>query len=279
MTENNSILKHRISRIKQIEKPVDMLGRVIMETAQSLGETTKLVMDTCSWIFRGIIDWRNTVEQMVEVGVGSLPVIGLTSLFTGMVLALQTGASSKNIFNEPIYIGTVVSFSLVRELGPVLTAIVISGRVGASIAAELGTMKVTEQLDALYTLGTNPVRYLAVPRFLACAIMVPLLSVMANIVGILGGLIITVFNWGIPSSVYWEDIFDYMDLSSLAHGLIKAVFFGVIIVTVSCYKGFNCEGGAEGVGKATTSAVMISMVLILISDYFLSALLVALNIG
>jgi len=260
-------------------KPFEALGHAVIDIATSLGALTILVQQTLYWISKGVIDWKNTVMQMVEVGVRSFPVIGLTSLFTGMVLALQTGASSKNIFNEPVYIGTVVGFSLIKELGPVLTAIVISGRVGASIAAELGTMKVTEQIDALYTLGTNPVRYLAVPRFIACVIMVPLLSVMANIVGIIGGLLVTVFSWGIPSSVYWEDIFDYMYVASLAHGLIKAVFFGIIIVVISCYKGFNCEGGAEGVGKATTSAVMVSMVLILISDYFLSAVLVAVGIS
>jgi phospholipid/cholesterol/gamma-HCH transport system permease protein len=219
------------------------------------------------------------MQQMVEIGWRSAPVIVLTSFFTGMVLALQTGSSSRNIFNEPVYIGTVVGFSLVKELGPVLTAIVIAGRVGASIAAELGTMKVTEQIDALYTLGTNPVRYLAVPRFLACATMVPLLTALANVIGIIGGLIITKYLWSVPSSVYWEDIFNYMELSDYFHGFIKSIFFGIIIVTTSCYKGFTCEGGAEGVGKATTSAVMIAMVLILISDYFLGALLVALRIG
>ena len=266
------------NHINNLNKPVGKLGRAIMEMATGVGQATMMVRDTLYWISKGVIDWRNAVIQMLEVGWSSFPVIALTSLFTGMVLALQTGSSSKNIFNEPIYIGTVVGFSLVRELGPVLTSIVISGRVGASIAAELGTMKVTEQLDALYTLGTNPVRYLAVPRFIACVVMVPVLSIMSNIIGIIGGLLITVFSWGIPSSVYWDDIFNYMDNYSLAHGLIKAVFFGIIIVTTACHKGFTCEGGAEGVGKATTSAVMISMVLILISDYFLSAILVALNI-
>jgi len=273
------MIEKGLNHIKKSDKLVKVLGRAVLDTATSLGEVTILVRQTFYWISKGIIDWKNTVMQMVEVGVRSFPVIGLTSLFTGMVLALQSGASSKNIFNEPVYIGTIVGFSLIKELGPVLTAIVISGRVGASIAAELGTMRVTEQLDALYTLGTNPVRYLAVPRFLACIVMVPLLSVMANIIGIIGGLLVTVYSWGVPSSVYWEDIFDYMDIPSLAHGLIKAVFFGVIIVTIACYKGFNCEGGAEGVGKATTSAVMVSMVLILISDYFLSALLVSLRIS
>ena len=264
---------------KLIRYPLQLIGKKFLAQATGMGEVTTLVMQTFYWIFRGAIDTRNTVLQMVEIGMNSFPVIALTSLFTGMVLALQAGASSRNIFNEPVYIGTVVGFSLVKELGPVLSAIVIAGRVGASIAAELGTMKVTEQLDALYTLGTNPVRYLAVPRFLACIVMTPLLTAMANVVGILGGLFITVYQWGVPSTIYWEDIFSFMELDSLFHGLIKASFFGVIIVATACYKGFNCEGGAEGVGKATTSAVMISMVLILISDYFLSTVLVTLHIG
>lgn len=263
---------------KLIRRYLQLLGKKFTYQAAGMGQVTTLVMQTFYWIGRGAINKRNTIDQMVEIGLNSFPVIALTSLFTGMVLALQTGSSFINIFNEPVYIGTVVGFSLVKELGPVLTAIVISGRVGAAIAAELGTMKVTEQLDALYTLGTNPVRYLAVPRFLACILMTPLLTAMANVIGILGGLFITVYQWGIPSTIYWEDMFSYMDLYSLSHGLIKSVFFGVIIVATACYKGFNCEGGAEGVGKATTSAVMISMVLILVSDYFLSTLLVALRI-
>ncbi|MBN1824117.1 MAG: ABC transporter permease [Endomicrobiales bacterium] len=265
--------------IRRSEKVASKLGEAVLDTATSLGRTTNIVLQTLYWISRGAIDWKNTVAQMVEVGWRSSPVIALTSLFTGMVLALQTGTSARNIFNEPVYIGTVVGFSLMKELGPVLTSVVISGRVGAAIAAELGTMKVTEQLDALFTLGTNPVKYLAVPRFLACVIMVPLLTIMANIVGVVGGLLITMYQFGIPSSVYWDDIFNFMEVGDLCHGLVKAVFFGAIIVVTSIYRGFNCEGGAEGVGKATTSAVMISMVLILISDYFLTAILVALGIG
>ena len=258
---------------------VKIFGAGIIGVSTSLGKTTNLVSEALYLIATGKIDWRNTVAQMLEVGWRSFPVIGLTSIFTGMVLALQAGSSFRNIFNEPIYIGTIVGFSIVRELGPVLTSIVISGRVGAFIASELGTMKVTEQIDALYTLGTNPVRYLAVPRFIACMTMIPLLSAMANVIGVVGGLLISMFQFNIPSSVYWEDIFNYMDLYSLAHGLIKSVFFGFIIVTISVYKGFNCEGGAEGVGKATTNAVMLSMVIILISDYFISSILVAIGIS
>jgi phospholipid/cholesterol/gamma-HCH transport system permease protein len=260
-------------------KFLESIGAKTLKLAQSLGEVAKLVTQTFHWIARGKLEPKNTVLQMVEVGVNSMPVIALTSLFTGMVLALQTGSSFRNIFNEPVFLGTLVAFSLVKELSPVLTAIVISGRVGAAIAAEIGTMKVTEQLDALYTLGTSPVRYLAVPRFLACVTMIPILSILSNVIGILGGLLISTTVWRIPSSVYWEDIFNYMRIDDFFHGFIKAFFFALIIVTTSVYKGFVTEGGAEGVGKATTSAVMISMVMILISDYFLSAILVALRIG
>lgn len=262
-----------------IKNIFQFIGNRMFRVASETGQVANLVIQTLYWISRGTIDWRNTVIQMVEVGWRSTPVIILTSLFTGMVLALQTGSSFRNIFNEPVFLGSVVGFALVKELSPVLASIVISGRVGASIAAELGTMKVTEQLDALNTLGTNPVRYLAVPRFIACVTMIPILSIISNIIGITGGLLVSVYKWGVPSSVYWEDIFNYMDMSDLAHGIIKSFFFAAIIVITACHKGFTCEGGAEGVGKATTSAVMISMVMILISDYFLSAILVALRIG
>src|SRR5262249_28721418 len=148
----------------------------------------------------------SVIDQMVAMGVDSLAVTTLTSLFTGMVLALQTGFSFRKVFNEPLYVGTVVGLSLTKELGPVLTAVVVSGRVGAAIAAELGTMKVTEQLDALYTLGTNPVRYLAVPRFIACLSTIPVLTLMADFIGILGGLVISVYRLDVPRSVYINEI-------------------------------------------------------------------------
>jgi phospholipid/cholesterol/gamma-HCH transport system permease protein len=215
---------------------------------------------------------------MHQIGVRSFPVTSLTALFTGMVLALQTGYSFRKVFNEPLYVGTVVGLSLLKELGPVLTAVVVAGRVGAAIAAELGTMKVTEQVDALYTLGTNPVKYLVVPRFLACLLMVPLLTVFADAIGVIGGYLISRNRLGIPSAVYWDEIYA-MQLEELFHGLIKSVVFALIIVVTACNKGLTCGGGAEGVGRATTGAVVISMVLILVSDYFLSAILVSFGIG
>ena len=261
------------------ETILSYIGKRVLHLANELGKIFNLFRLTVYWIFTRPVDYKNITMQMVEVGWHSFPVIVLTSLFTGMVFALQTGSSFKNIFNEPVFIGSAVGFALVKELSSVLTAIVIAGRIGASIAAELGTMKVTEQIDALYTLGTNPIKYLAVPRFLACITMIPLLTILSNVIGILGGLGVSVYVLRIPSTVYWEDIFYYMELTDFAHGIIKAFFFAAIIAVVSCYRGFSCYGGAEGVGKATTSAVMISIVLILVSDYFLAALLVAMGIG
>jgi phospholipid/cholesterol/gamma-HCH transport system permease protein len=216
--------------------------------------------------------------QMSEVGVQSFPVTSLTALFTGMVLALQTGFSFRKVFNEPLYVGTVVGLSLLKELGPVLTGVVVAGRVGAAIAAEIGTMNVTEQVDALSTLGTNPVRYLVVPRFLACLLMVPLLTVYADVIGIFGGYLVAHWRLDVPATIYWDEI-NAIQLKEAMHGLIKSVVYALIIVTTACYKGLRTSGGAEGVGQATTSAVVISMVLILVSDYFLSAVLVSFGIG
>ncbi|MBI3293044.1 MAG: ABC transporter permease [Elusimicrobia bacterium] len=259
-----------------VEPPLRWLGERFLTLAEALGQVTKLFRQTITWLYK--VEARNVMAQMVEIGVRSFPVTSLTSLFTGMVLALQTGFSFRKVFNEPLYIGSVVGLSLVKELGPVLTAVVVAGRVGASIAAELGTMKVTEQLDALYTLGTHPVRYLAVPRFIACVTMVPLLTVYADSIGVLGGFFVAFVRHGVPSSVFWDEI-RLIKLHECYHGLIKSIAFAVIIVVTACYKGFTCGEGAEGVGRATTSAVVVSMVLILVSDYFLSAALVALGIG
>ena len=258
------------------QKLLHVLGGTLISIAEAMGRIVILLRQTIYWLKSA--ERHTVMEQIVAMGVDSVPVTTLTALFTGMVLALQTGFSFRKVFNEPIYVGTVVGLSLVKELGPVLTAVVVSGRVGASIAAELGTMKVTEQIDALYTLGTNPVKYLSVPRFIACLVSIPLLTMMAIFVGIIGGLLIAVYRLSIPMTVYMNEIRE-IGWKECAHGITKSFFFAAIIVIVSCYKGFTCEGGAEGVGKATTSAVVISMVLILVMDYFLSAILVSFGIG
>lgn len=258
---------------------IESLGAGLLDVANSLGRVATMARKAFSLIIKGKWETTLTLEQMNEIGVSSFPVVGLTSLFTGMVLAFQSGFSFMKVFNEPIYVGSVVGLSLVKELGPVLTSVVIAGRVGAAITAELGTMNVTEQLDALYTLGTSPVRFLAVPRYIATMLMVPILTALANIIGIFGGYLVATLQLKIPGSIYWDEVQTYVAVNDVAHGLIKSFFFGLIIVTTSCFMGFNCSGGAEGVGRATTRAVVISMVLILVGDYFLSALLVSMGIG
>jgi phospholipid/cholesterol/gamma-HCH transport system permease protein len=252
------------------------LGTPIINLSETMGSIAILTRQTISWMKSA--ERPTVIAQMVSIGSDSMAVTVLTSLFTGMVLALQTGYSFRKVFNEPIYVGTVVGLSLTKELAPVLTSVVVSGRVGAAIAAELGTMKVTEQLDALYTLGTNPIKFLAVPRFIACLICIPILTLMADFVGIMGGLIVSIYRLSIPRVTYMNEI-RALTWKEGTHGLMKSVAFAAIIAIISCYKGFTCEGGAEGVGKATTSAVVISMVLVMVLDYFLSALLVAFGIG
>lgn len=219
------------------------------------------------------------IQQIYKIGAESLIVCILTSFAVGMVLALQTGAASISVLNEPAYIGTVVAFSLVKELGPMLTAVVLVGRVAAAITAELGTMQVTEQIDAMYTLGTDPIKYLVIPRILAFTFSLPILTLISNIIGIIGGGLISLIRFDIPSTIYYRDALDYLYLDDFFHGLIKSVIFAILISTVACYKGLYTEGGAEGVGKSTTSCVVICIVFLLISDYFLSSFLIAIGIG
>ncbi|MBI3013136.1 MAG: ABC transporter permease [Elusimicrobia bacterium] len=253
-------------------------GGKILGWAEVCGGIAILMRRTVYWFFKAPLNRKNTFQQMVEMGARTLPVTSLTLLFTGMVLALQTGYSFIKVFNDPLYVGRLVGFTIVKELGPVLTAIVFSGRVGAAVAAELGTMKVTEQIDALYTLGTNPVRYLVVPRILAALLMLPVLTVYSDFLGIMGGYAVAHFRFGISSVVYFDEIY-VLRFVEVLHGMIKSAVFALIVITISCYHGLETHGGAEGVGRATTSAVVASMVLILVGDYFLTAILVAFGIG
>ncbi|OGS25188.1 MAG: hypothetical protein A2297_10105 [Elusimicrobia bacterium RIFOXYB2_FULL_48_7] len=245
----------------------------------SLSKSYFLVQKTILGCFAKPFEAKLVVYQMVSIGYRSLPVAMLTAFSVGMVLALQAGYSGMYVFNEPLYVGTIVAFSIVKELGPVLTATVITGRVGAAITAELGTMKVTEQIDALYTLGTNPIKYLAVPRFLACITMIPILTAISNILSIIGGWVVSRFKLDIPSTIYWSDTLDFLRIDDFFHGFIKSFFFAAIIGFVSIYKGFETKGGAQGVGKATTQSVVTTLVLIVVTDYFISVVLVAIGIG
>ena len=231
-----------------------------------------------SWLFlkqrlRGFkLDDRLLIEQLEAIGAKSVAVVLITALFTGMVLALQASISLEEKLKGVIqFMGRTVALPFIRELGPVLTALIVTGRIGSSIAAELGTMKVTEQMDALKTMGTRPIRYLGVPRLVACLVMLPLLTLMANVVGILGGFIVAKYMLGLSAIQYFGDIPAMLGLADLWSGMGKTFFFGGIIAVVSCYKGFGTTGGAEGVGRATTESVVWASMMILISDYFLTA--------
>ncbi len=210
------------------------------------------------------------LQQAEEVGVQSLPVVLLTALFTGMVLALQSYIGFHR-FGAESMVATVVSLSILRELGPVLVGLMVAGRVGASFAAELGTMRVSEQIDALWTLSTDPFHYLIIPRVLAVVLMMPLLVGLADAIGMMGGYGISVFFLDQTPSVYIEHSTMFLGLNDLYSGLIKATVFGSIIGIVGCTEGFHCSGGAQGVGHATTQAVVVSAMSILVSDYILTA--------
>ena len=248
------------------------IGSHFMRFLQESGRITMLFGQTVIFIFRRPFDVREPLSQMEEIGVRSIPVVVITAAFTGMVLALQSFTGFRR-FNAETLVGTVVALSVTRELGPVLTGLMVSGRVGSAMAAELGTMRVTEQIDALHTLATNPVKYLIVPRFLASLIMLPILVVFADIIGIMGGYFVSVKILGTNPTIYIRRTWDYLELNDIYSGLLKACVFGMIMATISCYQGFYTEGGAEGVGRATTRAVVLSSLLILISNYFITALL------
>jgi phospholipid/cholesterol/gamma-HCH transport system permease protein len=194
--------------------------------------------------------------------------VGLTGTFIGMVLAVQS-YSQFRVMGLETRLGAVINMSLVRELGPVLAATMLAGRVGSAMAAELGTMRVTEQIDALSSMGANPIHYLVVPRFLACLVLIPSLTIMADFMGVAGGYFYSVYMLGIDSHHYLENSRSYVGIFDVFSGLFKTLFFGAAIAVVSCYRGFHCDPGAEGVGRAATSAFVISFVLILILDFFL----------
>ncbi|KAB2964693.1 MAG: ABC transporter permease [Thermoanaerobaculia bacterium] len=224
------------------------------------------------WTPRPPYDLRQLVRQMVRVGVDSLPVVLLTALFTGMVMALQTFSTLKRV-NAEGFVGTLVALSMVRELAPVISSLLIAGRCGSAMGAELGTMRVTEQIDALEVLATDPVHYLMVPRVWATVFMLPLLIVVADAVGIAGGYVISVLYFGANPVTYMENTFRFMDVEDVTSGLIKAAVFGLIVSVVGCQKGYFTRGGAEGVGQATTRAVVLASIAILISDFFLTKIL------
>ncbi|MCX5697758.1 MAG: ABC transporter permease [Candidatus Omnitrophica bacterium] len=246
-------------------------GRSILGFVYFLGGLANLTGQCFYYMFTPPFNKERIFEQAKRAGYDSLGIVSLVSLFIGFIYALQTAYFMQRIGSE-IYIASLVAISLVRELGPVITALVVAGRVGAAITAEMGTMQVTEQIDALETLATNPIRYLVIPRVLALSLMLPLLTLYADVVGIFGSYLICVYKLGISSNMYIHATFDVLFRKDLFTGLVKTVFFGLIIATVSCYEAFNVEGGAEGVGQATTKAVVKTFIMIIAADCFFTAL-------
>ena len=237
-----------------------------------IGRVTLLVIDMVRVQKRRLPSARLLVQQMEAIGVDSLWLVIVVSIFTGGVAAVQAAYQFSNVV--PLrYIGSVILRSVVIELGPVLTALVVGGRVGASIAAELGTMKVTEQIDALRAMAINPVRYLVVPRVVAALIMLPVLTVFSDAIAVFGGYVVAVSSIGVSTNTYVGGLRQFFYMKDLGSGLLKSVFFGGIIGWMGCYHGFATEGGAEGVGRSTTRAVVSSCVLVLISDYVLANVL------
>ncbi len=258
--------------MNRVAAAVDRLGRVVLENIEELGKILLLFLSVLAWMFRPPLKLRNIFKQMEFVGVKSIFVVVLTGTFTGMVLALQSYHGFK-MFSAESLVGSTVALSMTRELGPVLTSLMVTARAGSAMAAELGTMRVTEQIDALYVMAANPVKHLIVPRVIAGFLMVPLLTVVCDFTGIVGGYFVGVHILNINPGIFIKNIIRLVDLNDIYSGLVKAACFGLILSLVGCYKGFNTRGGAEGVGRATTEAVVLASISILISDYFLTAIM------
>ncbi|MDD5730126.1 MAG: ABC transporter permease [Candidatus Omnitrophica bacterium] len=247
------------------------IGEKIITFLYFLGGLSNLAFQTFCVMFLPPFKGKRIWEESKKAGIDSLPIVSLISLFIGLILALQTAYLMQRLGSE-IYIASIVALSIVREMGPGITSLIVAGRVGSAIAAELGSMQVTEQIDALETLATNPVKYLVVPRFIALSLMLPILTLYADIIGIFGGWLICVLKLGISSSLYINVTIDALLYKDLFTGTFKTIFFGMIIAFVSCYEGFNVEGGAEGVGRATKQAVVNSFILIIACDCLFTAL-------
>jgi phospholipid/cholesterol/gamma-HCH transport system permease protein len=238
-------------------------------------EYVRLQGQTVRGVFSRPFYFHDVVEQFDQIGIGSLTVVLLTGFFTGAVLALQTGITLDQFGARP-FVGRLISASMIKELGPVLTGLMLAGRIGSGIAAELGSMVVTDQINALRALGTDPVRKLVVPRVLAGLFMAPVLTVISDTVGILGGWLIAVYQLRVASSLYWTSITDALYLQDAWMGIIKPFFLGYVIVTIGCHVGLRTSGGTQGVGRSTTAAVVAASVAVIAVDFFVTRLLITL---
>lgn len=255
---------------------ITYIGKIVIEYLKWIKEVLSLLFDIIYWTivgpFKGKFSRReNIFQQMVFVGLRSVVIVFFVDIFTGIVLAMQTAYQLQKM-GAVLYVASLVAISLCRELSPVLTALVVAGRAGSAIAAELGTMKVTEQIEALEIMAINPTRFLAVPRFLALLVMLPALTILGNLSGILGGFLVGTSSLHINPDLYMATTFKYLALKDIYTGLIKAFVFGIIIALIGCFEGLNTKGGAEGVGRATTRSVVISFILIILADCIITAI-------
>jgi phospholipid/cholesterol/gamma-HCH transport system permease protein len=248
------------------------LGATVLRAVEGLGDVTLFAGSMLAWMVRGRPRRDTLLANMYAIGVESVPVVALIGTFTGMVLAVQS-YTQFSAFGLETQLGGVINKSMFRELGPVLAATMLAGRVGSAMAAELGTMRVTEQIDALASMGANPIQYLVVPRFLSCLLMIPSLTIMAVFMGVVGGAAYCVTFLGIDSHHYQANAQQFVENWDLLYGTIKSVFFGATIGVISCYRGFHCQPGAEGVGRAATTAFVYSFVVIIILDLLVSIVL------
>jgi phospholipid/cholesterol/gamma-HCH transport system permease protein len=247
-------------------------GGAVIESVYAIGDLSLFSVRVFSWLFWRLPRRETLLPNFYQVGVLSLPVVALTGTFIGMVLAVQTYFTFRDLGLET-RLGAVINMTLVRELGPVLAATMLAGRVGCAMAAELGTMRVTEQIDALESMGADPVHYLVVPRLLACIFLIPTLTIMADFMGVVGGYLYSINILHIDEHHYWKNSESFVQLFDLFSGIFKSIFFGGAIALVSCYRGFHCTPGAEGVGRAATAAFVWSFVLILAIDLMLGRVL------
>ena len=248
------------------------IGRATLTVLAHIGRLAQFTGQALAGVVSPPIYTRLILSQMVRIGYFSLPVVGLTAFFTGGVLALQIYLGG-NRFGAEAIVPQVVVLGITRELGPVIAGLMIAGRVAAAIAAEIGTMKVTEQIDALTTLATNPIKYLVVPRIVAAVVSMPILTAIGDSIGVLGGYVVSVYSLDFNGTSYLKNTVDFAHQDDITSGLIKAAVFGFIVALMGCYNGFNSKGGAQGVGNAITNAVVTSFILILVVDYVLTALL------
>jgi len=254
--------------------PLAIVGRVFLNFLTAVGRVALFTFEGVRHIFLPPFYFRLLVRQMMTIGYFSLPVVGLTALFTGMVLALQIFIGAGR-FNAESAVASIVVLGITRELGPVLGGLMVAGRVASAMAAEIGTMRVTEQIDALTTLSTNPFKYLVTPRLLAATLSLPVLVLVADIIGVMGGYLIATHKLGFNAGTYLKNTIDFLQTLDVVSGLVKAAVFGFIIALMGCYHGFHSRGGAQGVGKATTDAVVSASILILVANYFVTELFFA----